>query len=86
MFTLLLEIINIEMVKALCSVDTEQKNSNPEETPRAENPQSKSVPIQSKSSVVQRSEATRRPVKAKKVGRNDLCPCGSKKKYKHCHG
>lgn len=22
----------------------------------------------------------------KKVGRNDPCPCGSKKKYKHCHG
>ncbi|OCG62090.1 preprotein translocase subunit SecA [Gilliamella sp. wkB18] len=21
-----------------------------------------------------------------KVGRNDLCPCGSRKKYKHCHG
>lgn len=21
-----------------------------------------------------------------KVGRNDLCPCGSNKKYKHCHG
>lgn len=21
-----------------------------------------------------------------KVGRNDFCPCGSKKKYKHCHG
>ena len=86
MFTLLLEVINIEMVKALCSVDTEQKNSNPEETPRAENPQSKNVPIQSKSSVVQRSEATRRPVKPKKVGRNDPCPCGSGKKYKHCHG
>ena len=86
MFTLLLEVINIEMVKALCSVDTEQKNSNPEETPRAENPQSKSVPIQSKSSVVQRSTTTRRPVKPKKVGRNDPCPCGSGKKYKHCHG
>ena len=86
MFTLLLEIINIEMVKALCSVDTGQKNSNPAETPRAENPQSKNVPIQSKSSVVERSEATRRPVKAKKVGRNDPCPCGSGKKYKHCHG
>jgi len=86
MFTLLLEIINIEMVKALCSVDTEQKNSNPEETPRAENPQSKNVAIQNKSSVAQRSEATRRPVKAKKVGRNDPCPCGSGKKYKHCHG
>ncbi|MCD6346338.1 MAG: SEC-C domain-containing protein, partial [Bacteroidales bacterium] len=22
----------------------------------------------------------------KKIGRNDLCPCGSGKKYKHCHG
>jgi preprotein translocase subunit SecA len=21
-----------------------------------------------------------------KVGRNDICPCGSDKKYKHCHG
>ena len=22
----------------------------------------------------------------KRVGRNDLCPCGSGKKYKNCHG
>ena len=27
------------------------------------------------------------PVKVeKKVGRNDPCPCGSGKKFKHCHG
>jgi len=26
------------------------------------------------------------PVKVEKVGRNDLCPCGSGKKYKQCHG
>ena len=27
------------------------------------------------------------PIKVeKKVGRNDPCPCGSGKKYKHCHG
>ena len=25
-------------------------------------------------------------LQAKKVGRNDPCPCGSGKKYKHCHG
>ncbi len=25
-------------------------------------------------------------VKKKKIGRNDPCPCGSGKKYKHCHG
>jgi preprotein translocase subunit SecA len=23
---------------------------------------------------------------APKVGRNDPCPCGSGRKYKHCHG
>ncbi|MFO1089340.1 MAG: preprotein translocase subunit SecA [Hyphomicrobiales bacterium] len=26
------------------------------------------------------------PAQAGKVGRNDPCPCGSGKKYKHCHG
>jgi preprotein translocase subunit SecA len=26
------------------------------------------------------------PARAAKVGRNDPCPCGSGKKYKHCHG
>ena len=31
--------------------------------------------------------ALAQPVKvAKKVGRNDPCPCGSGKKYKKCHG
>jgi preprotein translocase subunit SecA len=28
----------------------------------------------------------RRKVGGKKVGRNDPCPCGSGKKYKHCCG
>jgi preprotein translocase subunit SecA len=28
-----------------------------------------------------------RPVRTgQKIGRNDPCPCGSGKKYKHCHG
>jgi preprotein translocase subunit SecA len=26
------------------------------------------------------------PVQVARVGRNELCPCGSGKKYKHCHG
>ncbi len=32
--------------------------------------------------------APRKPVQngAEKIGRNDLCPCGSGKKYKRCHG
>lgn len=31
-------------------------------------------------------QAKRKPRTAKKVGRNDPCPCGSGKKYKNCHG
>ena len=30
--------------------------------------------------------ATRAPAAIGKIGRNDLCPCGSGKKYKKCHG
>jgi len=34
-----------------------------------------------------RQQQTPTPVRVeKKVGRNDPCPCGSGKKYKHCHG
>jgi preprotein translocase subunit SecA len=39
------------------------------------------------------AEAASQPVRQEtvkhaepRVGRNDLCPCGSGKKYKHCHG
>ena len=44
-----------------------------------------------KSGAPQQSQAARggkaQPVRvAEKVGRNDPCPCGSGKKYKHCHG
>ena len=36
----------------------------------------------------QSAEAEQMPFvrKGVKVGRNDPCPCGSVKKYKHCHG
>ncbi|MBW8757267.1 MAG: SEC-C domain-containing protein [Burkholderiales bacterium] len=26
------------------------------------------------------------PVPTRRPGRNDACPCGSGRKYKHCHG
>jgi preprotein translocase subunit SecA len=35
----------------------------------------------------QKNRATKvAPIDATKVGRNDLCPCGSGEKFKHCHG
>jgi len=34
-----------------------------------------------------RAQAKTAPIEVgEKVGRNDPCPCGSGKKYKHCHG
>ena len=32
------------------------------------------------------SQKKQTPEATKKVGRNDKCPCGSEKKYKHCCG
>jgi len=32
------------------------------------------------------AQARRTPPPAPKIGRNDLCPCGSGKKFKKCHG
>ncbi len=36
----------------------------------------------------ERAERASQPISrtANKVGRNDVCPCGSGKKFKHCHG
>ena len=85
MFTLLLETINIEMVKALCSVSIAEKQRPIEkgvsgektQTERPESQQAKAAPEPINVAL---------PKRAKKIGRNELCPCGSGKKYKHCHG
>lgn len=42
--------------------------------------------VEAEEELVKKSEKVE-PLKAeKKVGRNDPCPCGSGKKYKHCCG
>jgi preprotein translocase subunit SecA len=32
------------------------------------------------------ARSKKKPVRSEHVGRNDLCPCGSGKKYKNCCG
>ena len=39
---------------------------------------------ESKENLNQKNEPRR--IISKKIGRNSACPCGSGKKYKHCHG
>ena len=85
MFTLLLETINVEMVKALCSVSIEQKQSTTDERSPVEQAQTEQQsPQQTK--LDPKPKDTQQPKRAKKIGRNEPCPCGSGKKYKHCHG
>ena len=39
-----------------------------------------------KKEIVTAYRRSRTVVKEKKIGRNEPCPCGSGKKYKHCCG
>ena len=85
MFTLLLETINIEMVKALCGVSIEQKQRLADGGIVAEKTQTEQ-PGPQHAKVAQEPINVVLPKRAKKIGRNEPCPCGSGKKYKHCHG
>ena len=83
MFTELLDTINVEIVKALSSVNLEQVA-----------PQQKEILEEREAEKGPKVRLTASPPRSKgqqtkrnlKVGRNDPCPCGSGKKYKHCHG
>ena len=90
MFESLLDTINIEIVKSLSSVtinentkadDVEQQN-NEEAQAQHEALGTTGVDDHEVEAATQEDEQT----KVEKVGRNDLCPCGSGKKYKNCHG
>ena len=86
MFTILLDTINIEIVRALCSVNLEQVKTQSEVSSEALTKKEKPTPVQTRNSVARKTVSTGQPVRNLKVGRNDPCPCGSGKKYKQCHG
>ena len=81
MFTQLLQTINIDMVKGLCSVNLERNNDNIEKREGAASVVNQNQISDTKNKIPKKIQS-----KQNKVGRNDPCPCGSGKKYKHCHG
>ncbi|HAO70894.1 MAG TPA: preprotein translocase subunit SecA [Gammaproteobacteria bacterium] len=90
MFESLLDTINIEIVKSLSSV-TINENTNADDVEQQNNEEAQAqhealgttgVDDHEVEAATQEDEQT----KVEKVGRNDLCPCGSGKKYKNCHG
>jgi preprotein translocase subunit SecA len=86
MFTELLDTINEEIVKALCSINLEQVSAKQEEILEEREQGEQSKPVKRKVLPQRKVVSSKQPIKNLKVGRNDPCPCGSGKKYKQCHG
>lgn len=97
LFSMMLDSLKYEIVRLLSSiqVQTEEDVNAVEAQRRAEQIQQMQFlhPIESELMAEQHQENTslananitfKRT--GKKVGRNDLCPCGSGKKFKNCHG
>ena len=96
----MIESVKLEVIKTLTAVEIRtQEDVKPDDQSNVENirPQhassgglSEAEPVYDSNGDVALAEAAtkKRPaVRAgQKVGRNDPCPCGSGKKYKHCHG
>jgi preprotein translocase subunit SecA len=94
LFGALVESVKLEVIKTLTAVQIRtQEDLKPDEEAHVENvrPVHESVdgtqPEPENGEVAVAEAPKKRPVRVgQKVGRNDPCPCGSGKKYKHCHG
>ena len=73
--------IQFNTIRALFAVTLRR----PEETPQAaEEPKERTDILNARHG--DEEPVKKKPVSVQKVGRNDPCPCGSGKKYKHCCG
>jgi preprotein translocase subunit SecA len=82
-------IFRVQIAKQTAEQDLQQKSAfnrpmqfsgaakEGEETPRSSNERGSPTAAKLQNSKTPKTE---------KVGRNDLCPCGSGKKFKKCHG
>ncbi|WP_368940132.1 preprotein translocase subunit SecA [Proteus mirabilis] len=90
MFANMLESLKYEVISTLSKVQVrlpeeveELERRRREEAERLAKQQQLSHEVTKES---QMSAVDGQVASGKKVGRNDPCPCGSGKKYKHCHG
>ena len=69
-------------------VRTEEQIEVAETPPQLENVQYHHANYEEALGIAGSTERPGKPIETfgPKVGRNDACPCGSGKKYKHCHG
>jgi preprotein translocase subunit SecA len=92
LFESLLNAVRVDVIKLLMTVEIrsqEQIEQVEQHPPQVENVQYHHADYDEALATARSAEEqpSLQPAMAgPKVGRNDLCPCGSGKKYKHCHG
>jgi preprotein translocase subunit SecA len=101
LFGAMVESVKLEVIKTLTAVEIRtQEDIKPDDQSHVENVQplhpgsgggEEELAYAGNGDVALAEAATRKKAQpvvrhAQKVGRNDPCPCGSGKKYKHCHG
>ncbi|MFN7966805.1 MAG: preprotein translocase subunit SecA [Acidobacteriota bacterium] len=88
LFMSMKERIDEEIVRYLMLLEpmTDEERRAEEEKRRREQEMIFQAASRSKAGEEAKQAQTVRMAAASKVGRNDLCPCGSGKKYKKCHG
>ncbi len=96
LFTQMLETLKQEVVAILCRVQVQERDVDAiaEQRQRAEaaprtytHAQAAALGDEADADAEAAQPEAQTPfVRGDKVGRNDPCPCGSGKKYKHCHG
>ncbi|MDP3463612.1 MAG: preprotein translocase subunit SecA [Bacteroidales bacterium] len=93
LFKTMVNKINKEVISFLMRADIPVQDSSqvreaqkPKGLDRSKMKEERSDLLSQAHSNTQSQEVTQPIVAEKKVGRNELCPCGSGKKYKNCHG
>jgi preprotein translocase subunit SecA len=94
LFAKMLEKINRDVLAVLNKAYIPVQQQNPESLQRARQQKAKvdvnklqASRMAAAAAAGQAEKSKPAPIQVeKKVGRNDPCPCGSGKKYKHCHG
>ncbi|MCK0509310.1 preprotein translocase subunit SecA [Aromatoleum anaerobium] len=89
LFETLLDTVRNDVAKLLMTVQvrTEAQLEEAEAPPELENVQYQHAAFDEALGIAADPGAAQAsPAAGLKVGRNDPCPCGSGKKYKHCHG
>jgi preprotein translocase subunit SecA len=89
LFGAMIEAVKLEVTKDLMMVEISvQDPVQPDDKPHVENVRLQHADYEE--ALAAGAEEPKKPQPAmrasQKIGRNDPCPCGSGKKYKHCHG